>query len=473
MSERETWSTNLGFVLAAIGSAVGLGNIWRFPWLTAENGGSAFLVVYLGLVVAIGVPGLVAEFVIGRRGHRDPVGAFRALSRSRWWPVVGVYAVGTTLLVLTFYSVVGGWILRYTVGSLTGAYVADPATYFGTVSFGPEAVVAHLVFLGVVGAIIATGVSGGIERSSKAMMPAIVVLLGGLAVWAFSLPGAAGGYEFFLSFDVATLRENFLAILGPAAGQALFTLSLGAGSMLTYASYLDRDESLPADATVIAVANTLIGVLTGLVVFPLLFSQGLPPGSGGEGALFIALAEAFASLPAGGVVAPLFFGVVLLAAVSSAISMLETPVAYLVDEHAVPRRRATLGVVGLLAVTGSATALAPSAFGLIAGTLADLALTGGLLAFVVFVGWVLGRDAVDEYRAGAGSLSTPLAGAWHALVAWGLPVVLGFTLLTSLASLAGVALGVELRVALTLGALVVVRTLVRMGRERRPVAGAD
>ncbi|WP_254544027.1 sodium-dependent transporter [Halomarina pelagica] len=473
MSERETWSTNLGFVLAAIGSAVGLGNIWRFPWLTAENGGSAFLVVYLALVALIGVPGLVAEFVIGRRGHRDPVGAFRALSDSRWWPFVGVYAVGTTMLILTFYSVVGGWILRYAVGSVTGAYFADPQAYFGRIAFGPEAVVAHLAFLAIVGAIIAAGVGDGIERSSKAMMPAIALMLLGLAAWAFTLPGAGGGYEFFLAFDVATLRNNFFDVLGPAAGQALFTLSVGAGSMLTYASYLGRDESLPGDATVIAVANTAIGVLTGLVVFPLLFSAGIAPGSGGQGALFYALAEAFDSLPAGTLVAPLFFVVVLLAAVSSAISMLEAPVAYLVDERGVDRRPATLGVGALLAATGSLTALNPDLFGLLAGTLANLALTVGLLAFVVFVGWVLGRDAVEEFRSGTGPTVGALADPWRALVAWVLPAFLGFTLLTNLVSLAGISLAFEFRLALTAGALLVLRALVGAGRERSPLVDAD
>jgi NSS family neurotransmitter:Na+ symporter len=468
---RETWATRTGFILAAAGSAVGLGNIWRFPWMTAENGGSAFLAVYLLVVLAVGVPGLLGEFVIGRRSRRNPVGALRDLSGSRRWGAVGAVSAVTGVALLSFYSVVGGWILRYLLvsaaGPLTGgtAYLATPGPYFEAVSFGAEAAAFHLLFLALTGGVVLGGVRRGIELGTKVMMPAILVLLLSMAAWVVTQPGAAAGYGFFLGFEAATLRENFFAVLGPAAGQALFTLSVGAGTMITYASYLGEDRSLPFDGSVIALLNTGVGVLAGLVVFPLLFSQGIDPGTGGPGALFVGIAGAFAALPGGGLLAVVFFGVVSLAALSSSISMLEIPVAVLVDERGWSRRRAVGTLLALVALTGTATALRPALFDLVAGTLVDLLLTGGLLAFLLFAGWVLGREAIEEYVTGAGPIAARLATPWLFAVGVAIPVFLAFTLLTT----AGVdaRLGFWPTVAAAVGAVAVV--LIGLRRRRAAV----
>jgi NSS family neurotransmitter:Na+ symporter len=436
---RETWATRIGFILAAVGSAVGLGNIWRFPWVTAENGGSAFLAVYLGIVLLVGVPGLLGEFVVGRRSKQSPVGALRSLSGSKLWGAWGVFYVGTAIALISFYSVVGGWILRYFVESglaLAGsgpAYFANPGQYFGGVSAGLDAVGFHVLFLGLTAAIVFAGVRKGIEIGTKVMMPAVLVLLVGLAAWAATQPGAADAYAFYLRFDVATVRENFFSVLGPAAGQALFTLSLGAGTMVTYASYLDEDRSLLFDGSSIAVLNTFVGVLAGLVVFPLLFSLGIDPGQTGTGpgALFVGLVGAFSQLPAGTLIATAFFAVVTLAALSSSISMLEIPVAFLVDEYGFDRRVAVAGVGGVVAITGTVCALDPAIFGFVAGTLVDILLTAGLAAILVFVGWVMGRDALEEYRAGAGNIADAVATPWLLGVGVVLPLFLVFTLLTT------------------------------------------
>ncbi|ELY75049.1 sodium:neurotransmitter symporter [Natrinema pallidum DSM 3751] len=430
----------MGFVLASIGSAAGLGNIWRFPWLTAGNGGSAFLFVYSLIVVGVGVPGLLAEFVLGRRGRQTPIGTFRSLIASRWGSALGTFNVITALVILSFYSVVGGWILRYMLASPTGAYFGQPQQFFGTISYGLQAVVFHLLFLGVVAAIVFFGVSRGIERASKVMLPAVVLFLSGLAVWTATQPNTAAGYAFYLSFDADYLVANFSSVLGPAAGQALFTLSLGTGAMLTYASYLDEDVSLPRNTLVIAFSNMFIGVLAGLVVIPLLFSQGIDPGHGGPGALFVSLAPAFASLPGGTVVATAFFATVLMAAVTSGINLLETLVATLIDCFDVPRRRATLLVSLLLAVTGSGLALVGPIFEFVSGTLADLLLTVGLFAFVAIVGWLLRAAALAEFRAGTDRFAV-LAEPWLLTVSWVLPVVVLFMLTNTLVSLAGVSLG--------------------------------
>ncbi|WP_142859039.1 sodium-dependent transporter [Salinigranum halophilum] len=456
---RETWATRIGFILAAVGSAVGLGNIWRFPWVTAENGGSAFLLVYLLVILAVGVPGLVGEFVIGRRAKRNPVGALRDLSGSKGWAVVGGFSVVTALVLLSFYSVVGGWILRYFVESLLAVaggplpYATEPGAYFGAASTGVDAVAYHLVFLGLTAAIVLGGVRKGIELSTTVMMPAIFVLLVALAGWAATQPDATAGYAFYLSFDLATVEENFFSILGPAAGQALFTLSLGAGTMITYASYLGEDRSLPFDAGSIAVLNTLVGVLAGLVVFPLLFSLGVEPGSPGPGALFVSIAGAFARLPAGTLIAAVFFGVVALAALSSSISMLEIPVSFLVDEFGLDRRRAVAASLAVFALTGAANALDATVFQLFAVTLVDRFLTAGLAAFLLFVGWVLGRDAIEEFRAGAGDVASRLATPWLYAVGVVLPVFLVFTLLTGLGLEARVGFWPTVALAVGVGAV--------------------
>lgn len=448
---RESWQTRLGFILAAVGSAVGLGNLWRFPWMTSDNGGAAFLLVYLGVVLVVGVPGLLAEFVIGRRARRNPVGALSELSDSKGWTAFGHVFVLTAVVLLSFYSVVGGWILRYLGASVTGAYFANPGQYFGAVNYGVEAVGFHLLFLALTALIVLRGVKRGIERATKVMMPAIVVLLVALAVWGVTLDGAAAGLSFYLSPDFGALEANFLDILPAAAGQALFTLSLGGGTMVTYASYLGEDRSLAADGTAIAVLNTFVGVLAGVVVFPILFALVGDAGGGGPGALFVGLASAFASLPYGQVVGVVFFGVVALAALSSSISMLEIPVSFLVDEYGVSRPAATTGLVVLFAVTGSVTALYPGVFDFVASTLVDLLLTGGLVGFLLFAGWVLGRDAVEEYELGAGEFATSLSTAWLYAAGVFIPVFLIFTFVSGLATALGVSVASVELLGVTLG----------------------
>jgi len=434
---RTSWRTRIGFILAAVGSAVGIGNVWRFPWFTADNGGAAFLLLYLVFVVLVGVPGLLGEFVVGRRGRSDPVGAFSNLG-GRNWRAMGGVALLASVVILSFYSVVGGWILRYLLGSLTGAYFAAPQQFFAAIDYGLGSVVAHVVFLLATAAIVYAGVDRGIEVATKIMVPGIVVLLVGLAAWASTLPDVAGGYSFYLSLDWGYLRANFVDVAAAAAGQALFTLSVGAGVMLTYASYLGEDRSLAADGTIIAVLNTVVGLLAGLVIFPVLFSLGVPPGEGGPGALFISLAGAFAELPYSRLVGVAFFGVVALAALSSAISLFEVPVAYLVDEHGIARSRATAGVGSLFLVTGSLAALSPSLFTFLADTVANVALTVGLLGYLLFAGWVLGRDALAEYESGAGRVARALGRPWLYAIAVVLPMFLTFTLLSSVSGVLGV-----------------------------------
>ncbi|WP_248896637.1 sodium-dependent transporter [Haloplanus halobius] len=434
MSQRETWATRVGFILAAVGSAVGLGNVWQFPFQTGANGGAAFIVVYLLAVFLIGFPAMLAEFVIGRRAERNPIDAFARLGH-RNWRVVGILGTLSAFWILAFYSVVGGWVIRYIIGSVRGAYFSGSEAYFGAVSAGPEAVAFHALFMAITVGIVAFGIAGGIERSTKLMVPSIVLLLGGLAIWATTLDGGGAGYAYYLSPDVDTLVSNIGSILPAAVGQAFFTLSLGMGAMITYASYLGRDDSLPIDGATIVVLNTFVGLLAGLVVFPILFSLGIEPGSGGLGAAFITLAGAFAQLPAGRLLGAVFFIVLLLAALSSAISLLEVVTSYLADNTSYSRPALATALGGAIFALGI-----PSAFGL--SILAwynaiayNLLLPLSVLTLLVFVGWVDTGDAVAELRRGTG-LSESGAVAWLWFVRTIVPLGVLVTLLLGLQTLA-------------------------------------
>ncbi|MBX0321478.1 sodium-dependent transporter [Halomicroarcula sp. F13] len=428
MSERETWATRVGFILAAIGSAVGLGNLWQFPFKTATNGGAAFVVFYLAAVVVVGFPAMLAEFVVGRRTNVNAVDAFAELGH-RQWRVVGGLAVFTGFWILSYYNVVGGWVIRYVVGSFTGAYFADPGGYFAAVSSGPGAVLAQAAFLAIVVGIVALGIEDGIERATKVMVPSIVVLMVALAAWVATLPGAAEGYAFFLSPDVGTMVANAGSIIPFAVGQAFFTLSLGMAIMVTYSSYVGSDDNLVLDGGTVVVTNTLVGILAGLVVFPILLTIGADVNSvsGGAGALFVATAAGFGSVPFGRVFGVVFFGVVLIAALSSAISLLEVTVAYANDNFGVSRP-VLASVVGVgLFLLGL-----PSAWDTAWLTWFDrfayqVFLPVSVLALVVFVGWVVGRDAVAELRQGAEGLG-PLGPVWL----WTLRLVVVVAILATL-----------------------------------------
>lgn len=431
--QRETWATRLGFILAAVGSAVGLGNVWQFPFQTGANGGAAFIVVYLLAVFLIGFPAMLSEFVVGRRAERNPIDAFARLGR-RNWRVVGVLGTISAFWILSFYSVVGGWVIRYVVGSATGAYFGGSEAYFGAIAAGPEAIGLHAVFMTLTVGVVAFGVTDGIERSTKLMVPSIVLLLGGLAVWASTLDGAAG-YAYYLSPDIGALRANLGTILPAAVGQAFFTLSLGMGAMITYASYLGRDDSLPIDGATIVIFNTFVGLLAGLVVFPILFSLGVEPGSGGLGAAFITLAGAFAQLPGGRFLGVAFFVVLLLAALSSAISLLEVVTSYLVDNT--DRSRSTLAVAlgGGIFLLGVPSAFGLSILGWYNAIAYNLLLPLSVLSLLLFVGWVDADEAVAELRRGTG-LSESGAVAWLWFVRTVVPFGVLVTLLLGLQTLA-------------------------------------
>ncbi|MFD1514990.1 sodium-dependent transporter [Halomarina rubra] len=436
MVERETWATRAGFILAAIGSAVGLGNIWRFPFQTATNGGSAFLLVYLVAVLVIGIPALLGEFVIGRRSNINAIEAFNKLGRPQW-AFIGAIGVIGSFWTLSYYSVVGGWVIRFVYGFGSGVVLDAPQEYFGSVAAGPEAAALHALFMLITVTIVALGIEDGIELATKFMVPSIVVLLLGLAVYAFTLPGAGAGYEFYLSPDFAAVSNNAMTVVPAAAGQALFSLSVGFSVMITYASYLGKDDSLTADGLTIAVSNTFVGVLAGLVVIPLLFAAGigigdggLVSGGGGAGAVFVGVTTALADLPgvAAQVVGVVFFGTVLVAALSSSISLLEAVVSYLVDNYRLSRAPTAAGLGTVIFLLGVPSALDTAWLTWFDGIGVSLFLPVAVFLVVLFVGWILGAEAVDELRQGTSGGST-LPMVWL----WGLRTVVLLAILAVLA----------------------------------------
>ena len=432
--ERETWKTRVGFILAAVGSAVGLGNIWRFPFQVGQEGGAAFMMLYLAFVLLIGSPAMLAEFVVGRKTELNAVGAIREFAGGAWTYLGGLFVI-IGFVILSYYSVVAGWVLRYIVGSATGGYVGEAAQgkppvaaqFFVEIASGWDALFFHAIFMLIVGSIVMLGIQRGIEIGVKVMVPAIFVIFGILSVYAFGLSGAGEAYAYYLSPNLEYIIANWQSLVPAAAGQGFFTLSLGMGVMITYASYLGSDENLAIDGTSIVVLNTSVSVLTGLIVFPILFTAGLDPETSGAGALFISVAEALGSLPFGRVVGVLFFTTVAIAALSSAISLIEVVVSYAIDEFDVDRTTATATIglgVFLLGAPVTIDTVFVDLYDMLAAQV--LLVLGGILLMIVIT-WLHADEAVEELQKGIGTL-----GAIGTLWVWMVRIPVVVVLIVSL-----------------------------------------
>jgi NSS family neurotransmitter:Na+ symporter len=435
---REHWSSRAGFVLAAVGSAVGLGNMWRFSYLSAENGGAAFVVLYLCITLVVGLPVLLAELAVGRGAQKSPVAALEHFGGPAWKPL-GVVFVAAGFLILSYYSVIAGWTLRYAGIALTTGFGPAAADHFGEIKSGWDAFAFHLAFMLGTIAIVAGGVKGGIERSALLLMPALFAIVAGLAVYASTLDGAAPGYAYYLDTDFSKILS--LDVLKDAAGQAFFSLSLGMGAMLTYASYLGREHHLPNESVVIAGADMAVAFVAGLVVFPMIFALHLSDevGASTVGALFITLPQAFAEMGAvGRVVGLLFFAALIVGAVTSAISLLEVVVSSAMDGLGWSRRRAawTLGIA--IAALGVPSAWSTEVLGVMDQVANNLFLLGGGLALAVFVGWVM-PDPVAEVRAGAEGVRWFFL--WRTFLRFAVPLVLGFVLVRAVPDTVGAVAG--------------------------------
>jgi NSS family neurotransmitter:Na+ symporter len=432
---REHWGSRLGFVMAAVGSAVGLGNMWRFSYLTAEHGGAAFVLLYLAMTAVVGLPLMLAELAVGRGAARSPVQALAHFGGPAWRPL-GWLFVASGFLILAYYSVIAGWTLRYALLGIAGGFAGDAAARFGELATGLDAVAWHALFMALTIGVVAGGVKGGIERANLVLMPLLFVILVGLALYAASLDGASRGYRYYL------LRTDFaevlsISVLCQAAGQAFFSLSLGMGAMLTYASYLDREHHLPNESLQIVGSDFTIAFVAGLVVFPLIFALGLEGAVGDStiGALFITLPTAFAGMGGAGRVAGiLFFLALLVGALTSAISLLEQVVATAMDVLGWPRRRAAVRLGVAIGVLGVPAALHLGVLGLMDQLAGNVFLVVGALALCIFVGWVM-EDPVAEVRVGAPGIRWFFL--WRGLLRFVAPPVLAVVLVYSARDLLG------------------------------------
>jgi len=365
MQSREQWGSKLGFILAASGSAVGLGNIWKFPHMAGENGGGAFTIVYLLCILIVGLPIVIAEFVLGRKTQLSPVGAFEKIAPKSNWKWVGMLGVASAFVILSFYGVVGGWTLKYTLISLTGGFTklaGNPdmsGSLFNSFITGSLApVIWQIIFMAFTIFVIVQGVKGGIEKWTKIMMPAILVILIVLMIRGLTLPNGMQALEFLFKPKFEDLTASSIVL---ALGHSFFTLSLGMGTMITYGSYLRRDQNLLSSALWIILLDTLIAMMAGVAIFATVFAMGADPGAG-PGLIFVVLPTIFPKIAGGAVWGTLFFFLLFMAALTSAISNLEVITAYFIDEKGWTRKKATIIFGSVITIVGAFCSLSMGSF---------------------------------------------------------------------------------------------------------------
>lgn len=433
-SQHGQWSSRFGFILAATGSAVGLGNIWKFPYIVGENGGGAFVMVYLFCVVVIGIPLMMAEIMLGRRGRHSPINSMELLAKEAAvesnWHYLGWMGVIAGFLILSYYSVIAGWALAYTgkalVGSFSGSSAQEIATLYENFIASPwQQIFWHSVFMVATMSIVVRGVTGGLEKSARLLMPALFVLLTLLVGYAMTTNSYFRGLHFLFSPDFSKLSSDSILV---AMGQAFFSLGLGMGAIMMYGAYLPKGISIARTTVIIAVADTLVALLAGIVIFPIVFANGLTPADG-PGLIFKTLPIAFGSMSGGWLVGVLFFILLFFAALTSSVALIEPAVAWLVEKRQLDRYTACVWSGLATWALGVAVALSfnvwsgihlfnHNLFGLLDYLTANLMLPIGGFCIAVFAGWRMN----SAHSAAELALSQPQFYAiWRFLVAYIVP----------------------------------------------------
>ncbi|MDR9497614.1 MAG: sodium-dependent transporter [Hydrogenovibrio sp.] len=440
-----TWSSQTIFVLAAVGSAVGLGNLWKFPYITGENGGAAFVLVYLLCILAVGLPILIAEITLGRAGQASPPQAManivRKVGGSRLWVFLGINGVLGGLLILSFYSVIAGWGLAYFLQSLQGNFVGMDAqgaqNYFDQFVASPGGLVFwHSLIMVATVLIVIKGVRSGIERAINIMMPGLLVILLILFGYAMTMPAFSQSFDFLFQPDFSKLTANSILV---ALGHAFFTLSLGFGTMMVYGSYLPKSFSIIRATLWIVVADTVIALLAGLVIFSIVFDNGLTPGAG-PGLLFQTLPVAFSQMQFGWLLGTLFFAMVVLAALSSAISMIEPGLSWLEQNWGIARAKGAWWLGGGVWFLGLGSALAfnlwqdvtligeRDIFESMDFLTSNLMLPLGGLFTALFVGWVWSRQQRDQQT----GMPPSWSGVYTLVIRWIAPILVAIVFVNNL-----------------------------------------
>ncbi len=442
--KRDKFGSTFGVIAAAAGSAVGLGNIWKFPYIAGVYGGAAFLFVYLAFIVAIGLPVMLSELIIGRKSQRNAFGAFKVLAPGTPWKYIGILGVGAAFLILSFYGVVAGWSVHYIIVSIQDGFASKSPeqinSLFSTFIESPvQPVIYQLIFMLATAAIVIVGIKKGIEKFNKILMPLLVLILIGLAIKSVTLDGAMAGLEFLFKPDFSKLTGD--GILS-ALGHAFFTLSLGMGTLITYGSYIGKDNNLVKTVINVTVADTVIAILAGIAIFPAVFAFGIAPAEG-PGLIFITLPNVFHQMPGGFLFSILFFILLTVAALTSSISILEVVVAYFKEEFNMGRRGATVLATVLISMLGimcslSMGVLSPvtlfglSFFDLMDWVSANIMLPVGGLFIALFIGWFFGRKKVEAEVAKGGNLSGIFLSSFMFLVKFVAPIAIAIVLLNKI-----------------------------------------
>lgn len=428
------WSSRMAFILAVTGSAVGLGNIWKFPYIAGQNGGGAFVLVYLVCVVMIGMPVMMSEILIGRRGRRNPVATMALLGEeegsSRQWQWVGAMGVLAGILILSYYSVIAGWVLAYVIKSASGAFTGADAEqvtgiFYEFVGDWRWVSLSHTVFMGLTVFVVARGVERGLEQAVRFMVPALLILMLALLGYAINSGYFMDGVEFMFtpSWDKLTWGSVLAAL-----GQAFFTLSIGMGAIMAYGAYLPEETSITNASGAVVVADTGIAMLAGLVIFPLVFANGLDPADG-PGLVFETLPSAFGKMAGGVIFSTVFFVLLSFAAWTSALGLVEPAVAWLVEHYHKSRAQSAVIVGGTIWLIGFGSVLSFNALSdvtFLAGTIFDnvdyltsnIMLPLGGLLITVFAGWVMCRNSSADELGGAGGAYK----AWRILARFLAPI---------------------------------------------------
>jgi len=441
------WSSRFGFILAAVGSAVGLGNIWKFPYIAGENGGGAFVLIYLFFVFLIGAPIMIAEFVIGRAGGKNALGSFKQLEPKKpFWQSIGGLGIITAFCIISFYSVVGGWVIGYIFEAIRFSFASfttakDASAHFGNLISNPTwTLMLHGLFMALTAFIVVRGIKKGIEYWCKILLPILALILLVLMIWGLTMPNAYEGLVYLFRPNFSELSWNACLI---AMGHAFFTLSVGMGVMITYGSYLHKNINIISTSLTIVLFDTLVAIWAGIAIFCPIFSLGMTPDAG-PGLIFHVLPMVFQQIPGGYIFGILFFILLGIAAVSSAISLLEAPVSYLVEEKSFSRKKATLLVSIVAFLIGIPCALSFSSlseikwffnrnfFDFMDYISSNIFLTLGGLGIALFIGfsWKV-ANAFKELEKGAGHQKGFIK-LWGFLIRWVCPIAVGIILIAKL-----------------------------------------
>ncbi len=450
METRHNFGSKIGAVLASAGSAVGLGNVWRFPTEVGNNGGAAFIFIYLICIALIGIPVMMSEFLIGRHTHANTISAFAKLAPGKWWRIEGVAGVFVAFLILSYYIVISGWTLFYLIESVAGRLQAgrnysDVFNNFVSDPWLP--VLTGVAFMGLTHFIISRGVQSGIERFSKVMMPMLLFIIGILVICSFSMPGSSEGLRFLLKPDLSKLTAS---VILSAVGQAFYSLSLAMGCLCTYASYFRADANLPKTAAGVSIIDTLVAILSGFIIFPAVFSVEEVSVDAGPGLVFITLPSVFniafehvAWL--GYIFSGFFYLLLLLAALTSAMSLHESVTAYVLEAFSISRRKAAtavsvscmlLGVLCSLSfgILGDVKLFGMNVFELFDYTSSKIILPIGGIIICLFTGWYLDRRLVESELTNNGRLRFRLFRLYYFIIRYVAPLAIAAVFLQEIVS---------------------------------------